>query len=115
MLRAVPDVDPTAGERPTRRTADALMSRRSALALLGASALVPLQACSGPSSSPPVAAGAGPGEALHLLSLQEITLPSEYSPEKLPYSIQFVGRHVSEPVLCRIVQAYARHPSVDAV
>ena len=51
-----------------------------------------------------------------------ICLPSGYSPEGLPYSIQFVGRHLSEPVLCRIAQAYeqatswhARHPSVDTM
>ena len=62
------------GELSTGLTDDRLMSRRSALALLGASALVPLQACSGPSSSPPVAAGAGAGagEALHYMGLQEV-------------------------------------------
>ena len=61
------------GELSTGLTDDRLMSRRSALALLGASALVPLQACSGPSSSPPVAAGAGAGagEALHYMGLQD--------------------------------------------
>jgi len=59
-------------ERPTRSTGDHLMSRRSALALLGAGALAPLQACSGLSSSPPRAADAGTSEALHYLSLQEV-------------------------------------------
>jgi Asp-tRNA(Asn)/Glu-tRNA(Gln) amidotransferase A subunit family amidase len=51
-----------------------------------------------------------------------ICLPSAFSPEGLPYSIQFVGRRVSEPVLCRIAQAYeqatngyARHPNVDTL
>ena len=51
-----------------------------------------------------------------------ICLPSGYSPAGLPYSIQFVGRRLSEPVLCRIAHAYeqatswhARHPNVDTV
>jgi amidase len=48
------------------------MPRRSALALLGATALVPLQACSGLSSPPPRAADAGPSEELHFLGLQEV-------------------------------------------
>lgn len=59
-------------EHPTRPPCDHLMSRRDALALLGASALVPLQACSGLSSSPPGAADAGTSEALHYLGLQEV-------------------------------------------
>ena len=48
------------------------MSRRSALALLGASALVSFPTCSGSSSSPPSAASAGTAEALHYMGLQEI-------------------------------------------
>lgn len=64
--------NPDSAERSTRSTPDHLMSRRSALALLGAGALVPLQACSAPLSSPPSAAGAGTSEALHYLGLQEI-------------------------------------------
>lgn len=50
-----------------------------------------------------------------------ICLPSGFSPEGLPYSIQFAGRRLSEPLLCRIAHAYeqatswhARHPSLDA-
>lgn len=72
MPHAVIGTDPEAGERHTRRTGDRLMPRRSALALLGASALVPLQACSSLSSSPPSAADAGTSEALHFLGLQEV-------------------------------------------
>jgi amidase len=48
-----------------------------------------------------------------------ICLPSGFSPEGLPYSIQFAGRSLSEPVLCRIAHAYeqatrwhARHVDV---
>jgi amidase len=51
-----------------------------------------------------------------------ICLPSGFSPEGLPYSVQFVGRHLSEPVLCRIAHAYeqatswhTRHPDVDTL
>jgi amidase len=51
-----------------------------------------------------------------------ICLPSGFSAESMPYSIQFVGRHFSEPMLCRIAHAYeqatswhTRHPSVDTV
>jgi Asp-tRNA(Asn)/Glu-tRNA(Gln) amidotransferase A subunit family amidase len=51
-----------------------------------------------------------------------ICLPSGFSPEGLPYSIQFVGRRLSEPVLCRIAHAYEqatswhdRHPNVQTV
>ena len=49
-----------------------------------------------------------------------ICLPSGFSADGLPYSIQFVGRRLSEPVLCRIAHAYEqatswhdRHPNVD--
>jgi amidase len=49
-----------------------------------------------------------------------ICLPSGFSGEGLPYSIQFAGRHLSEPVLCRIAHAYeqatrwhVRHPNVE--
>ena len=73
MPHVVLGTDLESMERPTRSTGDhLLMSRRSALALLGASALVPLQACSGLSSSPPRAADAGTSETLHYLSLQEV-------------------------------------------
>ena len=51
-----------------------------------------------------------------------ICLPSGFSPEGLPYSVQFVGRHLSESVLCRIAHAYeqatswhTRHPDVDTL
>ena len=48
------------------------MSRRSALALLGASALVPRPACPARSSPPDGAAGVGTVEALHFVGVQEI-------------------------------------------
>ena len=50
-----------------------------------------------------------------------ICLPSGFSRDGLPYSIQFAGRRLSEAMLCRIAYAYEqatswhmRHPSVDA-
>jgi hypothetical protein len=39
-----------------------------------------------------------------------ICLPSGFSQEGLPYSIQFAGRRLSEPVLCRIAHAYECAP-----
>ena len=46
-----------------------------------------------------------------------ICMPCGFSPEGLPYSIQFAGRRLSEAVLCRIAHAYEqatdwhhRHP-----
>ena len=71
MPHPVLGTDLESGELSTGLTDDRLMSRRRALALLGASALVPLQACSGP-SSPPVAAVLRGGEALHYMGLQEV-------------------------------------------
>jgi amidase len=48
-----------------------------------------------------------------------LTLPSGFSADNLPLSIQFVGQRLSEPMLCRIGHAYEeatgsyqRHPSV---
>ena len=71
MPHTVLGTDPDSGEHPTPSSADRLMSRRSALALLGASAFVPLSACSGPAPLPsPSAAGAG--EAFHYMGLQEV-------------------------------------------
>ena len=50
-----------------------------------------------------------------------ICLPSGFSPDGLPYSIQFSGQRLSEPTLCRIAHAYeeatgwhTRHPKVEA-
>jgi amidase len=57
---------------------------------------------------------------MDLAGTPAICLPSGFSGQGLPYSIQFAGRHLSEPVLCRIAQAYEqatrwhfRHPNVD--
>ena len=48
-----------------------------------------------------------------------ICLPSGFSPEGLPYSIQFAGRRLSEGLLCRVAGAFEqattwhqRHPNV---
>jgi amidase len=57
---------------------------------------------------------------MNLAGTPAICLPCGFSGERLPYSIQFAGRRLSEPVLCRIAHAYeqatrwhVRHPSVD--
>jgi amidase len=49
-----------------------------------------------------------------------ICLPSGFSPDGLPYSIQFTGRRLSEPFLCRVAAAYenvtnwhSRRPPLD--
>ena len=72
MTYALPPADPESETLSPRSHPDHLMSRRSALALLGASALVSFPACSGSSSSPPSVAGASAAEALHYMGLQEI-------------------------------------------
>jgi amidase len=56
---------------------------------------------------------------MNLAGTPAICLPSGFSPEGLPYSIQFAGRRLSEPTLCRIASAYERattwherHPNI---
>jgi Asp-tRNA(Asn)/Glu-tRNA(Gln) amidotransferase A subunit family amidase len=51
-----------------------------------------------------------------------LCLPSGFSPDGLPYSIQFTGRRLSEAMLCRIAYAYEqatawhrRHPDVNTI
>ncbi len=58
---------------------------------------------------------------MNLAGTPAICLPSGFSPTGLPYSIQFAGRRLSEPLLCRIAHAYEqatswhmRHPALDA-
>jgi amidase len=58
---------------------------------------------------------------MNLAGTPAICLPSGFSPTGLPYSIQFAGRRLSEPLLCRIAHAYeqatswhTRHPALDA-
>jgi amidase len=58
---------------------------------------------------------------MNLAGTPAICLPSGFSPEGLPYSIQFAGRRLSEPLLCRVAHAYeqatswhTRHPAVEA-
>ena len=56
---------------------------------------------------------------MNLAGTPAICLPSGFSPEGLPYSIQFAGRRLSEGMLCRVAAAYERatkwherHPNV---
>jgi amidase len=56
---------------------------------------------------------------MDLASVPAICLPCGFSPDGLPYSIQFTGRRLSEAMLCRVAHAYeqatswhARHPTV---
>jgi amidase len=56
---------------------------------------------------------------MNLAGTPAICLPSGFSTEGLPYSIQFAGRRLSEAVLCRVAGAYERatkwherHPNV---
>ena len=56
---------------------------------------------------------------MNLAGTPAICVPSGFSPEGLPYSIQFAGRRLGEPTLCRIAHAYQRattwnlrHPNV---
>lgn len=72
MSNELLDADADSGERRARPAADDLMSRRHALTLLSACALVPLQAWSRPYLSPPSGAEARTAETLHFLSLEEI-------------------------------------------
>lgn len=58
---------------------------------------------------------------MNLAGTPSITLPSGFSAEGLPYAIQFAGRRLSEPLLCRLANAYeqatswhSRLPAVDA-
>ncbi len=57
---------------------------------------------------------------MDLAGTPAICLPSGFSADGLPYSIQFAGRRLSEAMLCRIAYAYeqatnwhARHPNMD--
>ena len=56
---------------------------------------------------------------MNLAGTPAICLPSGFSPDGLPYSVQFAGRRLSEPMLCRVASAYERatrwherHPNV---
>ena len=59
---------------------------------------------------------------MDLAGTPAICLPSGFSPEGLPYSVQFAGRRLSESLLCRIANAYEqatswhfRHPNLDSL
>lgn len=69
--------------------------------------------------NPPLKSGRVFTAPMDLAGTPAICLPSGFSPEGLPYSIQFVGRRLSESVLCRVANAYEqattwheRHPDV---
>ena len=58
---------------------------------------------------------------MDLAGVPAICLPCGFSPEGLPYSLQFTGRRLSEAMLCRVAFAYeqatdwrTRHPSMQA-
>jgi len=58
---------------------------------------------------------------MDLAGVPAICLPCGFSPEGLPYSLQFTGRRLSEAMLCRVAFAYeqatdwrSRHPAVQA-
>ena len=58
---------------------------------------------------------------MDLAGTPAICLPCGFSPDGLPYSIQFTGRRLSEAMLCRVARAYEqttgwhlRHPPVTA-
>jgi amidase len=55
----------------------------------------------------------------NLAGTPTISVPCGFSPQGAPYGIQFVGRHLSEAMLCRVAHAYeqetdwhTRHPAV---
>jgi amidase len=58
---------------------------------------------------------------MDLAGVPAICLPCGFSPEGLPYSLQFTGRRLSEAMVCRVAFAYeqatdwrSRHPPVQA-
>ncbi|HEY0438262.1 MAG TPA: amidase [Phenylobacterium sp.] len=58
---------------------------------------------------------------MDLAGVPAICLPCGFSPEGLPYSLQFTGRRLSEAMLCRVAFAYeqatdwrSRHPPLQA-
>lgn len=72
-------------------------------------------------NNPPLKSARVFTQPMNLAGTPAICLPSGFSAEGLPYSIQFVGRHLGEPMLCRIAHAYeqvtnwhTRHPNVDS-
>jgi len=48
---------------------------------------------------------------MDLAGVPAICLPSGFSSDGLPYSIQFSGQRLSEPTLCRLAHGYERRPS----
>jgi Asp-tRNA(Asn)/Glu-tRNA(Gln) amidotransferase A subunit family amidase len=54
---------------------------------------------------------------MDLAGVPAICLPAGFSPDRLPYSIQFTGRRLGEAMLSRVARAYEqatpwhlRHP-----
>ena len=118
-------------------------NRRDALTTQFVALLESVDAFAGPAGGDPAwpvtqALQVGPLPALHaawgaasprateftmpmdLAGVPALCLPCGFSSDGLPYSIQFTGRRLAEPMLCRIGHAYEqatkwheRHPNVD--
>jgi amidase len=132
------------GAQVTPAQLDAARSRRAAFAAQFDTVLESVDAMACPSGGDPAwpithELQVGPLMAIHaawsatapraaeftmpmdLAGTPAICLPSGFSHDGLPYSIQFAGRRLSEPTLCRIAHAYedatnwhTRRPPVDA-
>ena len=130
------------GLRVTSQELSAAHTRRSELTTTLASLLNSVDAMAGPAGGDPAwpithELQVGPLAAYHaawsaaaprsaeftmpmdLAGMPAICLPCGFAPEGVPYSIQFTGRRLSEPMLCRIAHAYEqatnwhdRHPEV---
>jgi hypothetical protein len=82
------------------------MSRRAALAALGASALVGLGGCA-PTSAPTVQAGAQPTSAFHISSIQVDTSPL------LAQSGNLTAQWVQQALPAQLAQAFAANMAPD--
>jgi amidase len=128
------------GTRVTPEQLDAARRRRSALTGQLAALLDSVDVVAGPAGGDPAwpithALQVGPMAAYHqawaaaaprsaeftmpmdLAGVPAICLPCGFSPDGLPYSIQFTGRRLSEQMLCRVAHAcekatpwHRRHP-----
>src|SRR3569623_825009 len=143
-LRVMPELGATIVDVRTPDLLAAARNRRAALTAAGSALLVTVDAVAGPAGGDPAwpithALQVGPMGAYHqargaaaprsaeftmpmdMAGVPAICLPSCFSAEGLPYSIQFTGRRLSESMLCRIAHAYERatpwhlrHPVVEA-
>jgi amidase len=131
------------GARVTPQQLTAARERRAVLTTQLVALLESVDAIASPSGGDPAwpvthALQVGPLPALHAVwgaaaprapdftmpmdfaGVPALCVPSGFSPDGLPYSIQFTGRRLGESMLCRIGHAYEqstkwheRHPSVD--